>query len=138
LTTLTYPATPLYGFPACSVAFDPDAHRYAVQTPIGDFRHPSVTTILKVLGKGDALVDWGARTALERVKELAKAEPGPITKDALEGICSLAEASWRQTRTEAASIGTCVHEALQMALEGKPWDYPLTCQPGWGKLPGER
>lgn len=117
--------TPLVGFPSCTVAFNPLAHRYVVSTPIGAFEHPSVTSILKALGgKGDALLDWAARQSLGRLQDIV-GDASLSPKD-LAQACQLAERSWRDARQTAADIGSAVHAALEAFLSGQePTPAPM-------------
>jgi hypothetical protein len=82
---------------------------------------PSVSTILQIVAK-PGLVAWGRRTALEKVRELL-----------MEGLdidvaLTLAEVEPERVRDGAAQRGGLVHEAIALALAGKP--YPLEWE-GW-------
>lgn len=70
---------------------------------------PSVTTVLGLLDKGDALLQWAANCALAYVREHAVAED-------FESVLHLARTNWREARDEAADIGKEIHELIKVYI----------------------
>lgn len=77
---------------------------------IDGIEYPSVTTVLGVLSKGDALLGWAAKCASQYVLETAG-------KVGLEKACELAAFQWREAREEAADIGTEIHELIHKYIK---------------------
>lgn len=71
---------------------------------------PSVTTILNVLGKGDALLGWAAKCAANYIRDNA----GTV---GLKVACDLASVKWREARDEAADIGTEIHNLIHKYIK---------------------
>jgi hypothetical protein len=86
---------------------------------IGGLTLPSVSTILQVIAR-PGLATWGRRTALGKVRELLGEGLS------VEAALSLAEVEPERQRDLAAQRGGLAHEAIALALAGKP--YP----PEWG------
>lgn len=72
--------------------------------------YPSVTTILGVLSKGDALLGWAAKCAVAYVRDNHAAV-------GVETALKLAEFSWREARDEAADIGTEIHNLIHKYIK---------------------
>lgn len=70
---------------------------------------PSVTTVLGLLDKGDALLQWGVNCAIAYVREHAVAED-------FESVLHLAKTNWREAREEAADIGKEIHELIKVYI----------------------
>lgn len=70
---------------------------------------PSVTTVLGLLDKGDALLQWAVNCALAYVREHA------VTED-FESVLHLARTNWREARDEAADIGKEIHELIKVYI----------------------
>lgn len=77
---------------------------------IEGIEYPSVTTILGVLSKGDALLGWAAKCAVQYVREHAG-------KVGLEKALELAAFQWRDARDEAADIGTEIHDLIHKYIK---------------------
>jgi hypothetical protein len=75
---------------------------------------PSVSTVLRVIAKPN-LVSWARRTTLTVVRELL--EEGLSVETAL----ALAEVEPERQRDAAAQRGGLAHEAIALALVGKPY-----------------
>ena len=84
---------------------------------------PSVSSILAVIARPN-LAAWARRTVLEAVRQLLGEG---LSVDA---ALSLAELEPERVRGAAAERGGLVHEAIALALAGKP--YPLEWEP-WVK-----
>lgn len=76
-----------------------------------------VTTILKVVGKGDALVQWSANKAIEHIeKNIGYAE----NSEDIHKLCEEAKYAWKTSRDTAGDFGTNVHKAIEeWVKEGK-------------------
>lgn len=117
--------TEIYGGRA-KVVFNAAAHTYKVVVGDAVYRHPSVTTVLKVLNKGDALINWAANQTADRILFLGMQMGPDVSLDAtgLAGLVGMARETWRETREDAATIGSHVHDILAHELLGEKWEYP--------------
>jgi hypothetical protein len=110
-----------------SVTFNQKAkhgQRYTIERADGTTAFlPSVTEILNVIGKGDALVNWAANQERDAVVEAAaglyediKALPRPIERmtfvASLQGRIGKVKA-WRRELDKAAEIGTNAHKLIE-------------------------
>lgn len=77
---------------------------------IDGIEFPSVTTVIGILGKGDALLGWAAKCAVAYVRD-------NIEKMGLETTLKLAEFQWREAREEAADIGTEIHTLIHKYIK---------------------
>lgn len=98
------------------VDFEPVKHTYAVHTATGveSFALPSVTKILGVIDKSEALTWWAFTRTVEAM--VAMNNDGVFFSTAEEAVMYLADKKVRpiDLRDEAATRGTNVHEALTM------------------------
>ena len=110
------------------------AHRYTYE----GVQYPSVTSILKVMGKSDALMSWAARQTAEAAVDMFTDGLGSITildgttytdksslaklldtvgrEGAIKALTS--RSSWK--RDEAAHLGTEVHNLADLVVRGQP------------------
>src|SRR5690348_2093067 len=81
-----------------------------------DFRPvPSITTILKVIGKGDALTQWAANCAADYIRECVA--PGErLDEIAINALADGARFAFRRKSKEACDIGTLVHKWIEAYL----------------------
>lgn len=77
---------------------------------IEGIEYPSVTTILGVLSKGDALLGWAAKCAVQYVRENHAAS-------GLENALKFAEFKWKEARDEAADIGSEIHDLIHKYIK---------------------
>jgi hypothetical protein len=77
---------------------------------IDGIEYPSVTTVLDVLGKGDALLTWAVKCALQFVSENLSSM-GP------EACIGAAHAQWRTVRDEALDIGSEIHQLIHKYIK---------------------
>ncbi|MDE2098421.1 MAG: hypothetical protein KGL39_14305 [Patescibacteria group bacterium] len=76
---------------------------------------PSITTILKVIGKGDALTQWAANCAADYVRETLK--PGaPLDEIGISALADGARFAFRRASKKACDIGTLVHRWVESYL----------------------
>jgi hypothetical protein len=98
-------------------------YTYAGQT------YPGVTTILKVIDKSDALMNWAARQTAEAAIGLALEHSEGIVGTALDKLLATvgnegtvkaltARSGWK--RDEAAQLGTDVHALADRVAHGEP------------------
>jgi hypothetical protein len=78
---------------------------------IDGIEYPSVTTILGVLDKGEALLGWAVKCAIEYVRKNLQ------HMDHLDSVLGLARAEWRNAREEAADIGTEIHDLIHKYIK---------------------
>lgn len=83
-----------------SLAFNPTSHRYMVN---GQYKH-GVTTMLKLLDKGDSLLQWASNMAVEAM--LAGLDPMD------------AKYAYRKKRDDAGDIGKIVHDWIENHVAG--------------------
>lgn len=107
---------------AVVVDFEPVKHTYTVHTAGGieSFELPSVTKILGVIDKSEALTWWAFRKTVEGM--VAMNNDGITFTTADEAEVYLATQNLRpiDLRDAAAGRGTNVHEALTMYAEDRP------------------
>lgn len=92
-------------------------HRYTYE----GVTYPGVTSILKVLDKSDALMNWAARQTAEAAVNLAGPDMDKLLmtvgkEGAIKALTS--RSSWQ--RDEAASLGTEVHRLADLVVNGLP------------------
>ena len=114
--------TVVYGGRA-TVEFDPRYHRYLVTVP-GVCDHlfqPSVTSILKMKDKSEALVKWSvncfeakAKAYLNQIKD-----ESVLTKELVTAIIESSKENYKDVKEEAADIGTAVHAALEATIKSR-------------------
>jgi len=80
---------------------------------------PSVTTILKVVSKGDALTWWAVNQTVDYFRSQLQ---GEISSETLEEIFKAAKFAWKAKKEEAAGIGTIAHQWLEKHLRGETPD----------------
>lgn len=76
-----------------------------------------VTTILQVISKGDALVQWSANKACEYLKE--NAEKNGSVYAVREEQFEEARYAWKNSRDTAGTFGTTVHKAVENFIKGE-------------------
>ncbi len=79
--------------------------------PIDGIEYPSVTTILGILGKGDALLGWAVKCALNYIRANMSDETD------LESVLHNAAIEWKNARDEAADIGTEIHTLIHKYIK---------------------
>ena len=84
-----------------TLAFNPTAHRYMVN---GQYK-PGVTTMLKLLDKGESLIQWASNCAVEAM----------IAGDAPE----VAKYAYRKKRDDAGDVGKRVHAWIEAHTSGE-------------------
>ncbi len=88
---------------------------------------PSVTTILEILDKSDALIPWAVRCAVEYVRENMSDESD------LESVLQKAVFEWRSVKDKAADIGTQIHDAIEQWIK---YGTKLTSHPSPNVMQG--
>jgi hypothetical protein len=107
--------TSVYGGRA-AITFHEARHYYTVKVPgiVDKLYQPSVTGIIGMMDKSGALVPWAVGQMATRIKELTPA--GSTDKEVFLGVVDAAQETWRQTKNEAADIGSLVHRVLEQEL----------------------
>lgn len=102
----------------CKVVFYPNSHRYTVNgKPTGG----SVTGIIGMYDKSDALVGWAVELAVNFLKDLYSDKKQFAEEDFLD-----AEDQHTIKKTEAANIGTEVHDWIEKYIKGEKPEIPET------------
>lgn len=78
---------------------------------IDGIEFPSVTTILGVLGKGDALLGWAVKCATKYIRDNMNDDSD------LDSVLRNAEIEWKSVREEAADIGTEIHQLIHKYIQ---------------------
>lgn len=115
--------TKIYGGRA-TVTFDSFRHTYKVTVPgrCVDLFQPSVTSILKMKDKSDALVNWAVGCYQDRAKSLLDeivADDGRVFHGAALAALDNAKDSWRQVKDATANIGSLVHRVLEQEIKAR-------------------
>lgn len=97
----------------CKVQFYPNSHRYVVN---GKPTSGSVTGILGMYDKSDQLVPWAVEVAVNYLRE----KKGNLTEDDFFD----AEEQHTIKKTEAANIGTEVHDWIEKFIKGEKPEMP--------------
>lgn len=84
-------------------------------------RLTSVTTVLGIVSKGDAIPQWAVNQAIEYIRENLK---GELTSEDVDLILHGAKLRWRSVRQEAADIGTQAHNWIERYLKGENPEWP--------------
>jgi len=79
---------------------------------IDGVEYPSVTTILSVLNKGDALLGWAVKCATNHVRLGLKNGNADM-----ETLLLSAETEWKFVRDEAGDIGTEIHTLIHRYIQ---------------------
>jgi len=100
---------------------------------IGDdetFR-PGVTTVLGVLNK-PALIPWAVKSASDNIKDylLKNALDKPLTKEEVEKACEEGKNIYKKKASEAADVGSRVHQAIDSIIKGEKKDIPEDIRSG--------
>jgi hypothetical protein len=84
--------------------------------------YPSVTTVLGLLGKGDALCYWSAKCAVDYIKDhlVEATESGDIHR--VHEVMENAVKAFKTVSADACSIGSEVHHAIESWVKDKK-DY---------------
>lgn len=113
--------TVVYGGRA-TVEFDPRYHRYLVTVPGVCERlfQPSVTSILKMKDKSDALVTWAVGCFEAKAKEhIASIKGDELDRELVIAVIEQSKNTWRSVKEQTADIGTAVHAALEQEIKAR-------------------
>jgi hypothetical protein len=87
-----------------------------------------VTTVIGKLDKSGALVPWAVNEMAQRIKVLLR-DGQTWDRESLEALISVAKDTWRQSKQEAADIGSLAHRVLEEKLHGREPKLPITADP---------
>lgn len=106
--------TQVYGGRA-AITFHEAKHYYTVSVPgiVENLYQPSVTTILGMKDKSNALLPWAVGAMADQVMAIA---PELLTKELLGKLLNLAKSTYREKTKAAGDIGTVVHRALEQEM----------------------
>ena len=76
-------------------------------------QYPSVTTVIGILGNGDALLGWAVKCATKYIHDHIKSDSDTPIKTVL----ALAEVEWRSVRDEAGDIGSEIHSIIHKYIK---------------------
>lgn len=112
--------TSVYGGRA-SVEFEARRHRYLVTVPgvCDKLFQPSVTSILKMKDKSDALVTWAVGCFESKAKEYLEQVEDTVSKDLVLAILEQSKTNYRKVKEDAADIGSVVHSALEQEIKAR-------------------
>ena len=81
---------------------------------ISGVEYPSVTTILSLLDKGDAITNWAVKQATKFIRDnRGNREQYPD----LDSLLGAAETEWRGAKEEAADIGSEIHGIIERYIQ---------------------
>lgn len=120
--------TTVYGGRA-TIAFEEGKHLYYVNVPDAGIKRlyqPSVTSILKMKDKSEALIGWAVNAMHDSTLAMLKDVPSPVDKRIFEACLDAAKDNYRRIKKEAADIGSLVHRVLEQVLKYRAGlcDYP--------------
>lgn len=69
----------------------------------------SVTTVLGMLDKSEALLPWAAKQTIDCIRKMVVEDP----EADFESILQYAKGNWREVRDEAADIGSEIHDLIK-------------------------
>lgn len=83
---------------------------------------PSVTTVLDTLSKGEALINWAVKQALDYVR-LKRKDYADI-----EALLTDASANWRSVKDAAMDAGSETHRMIEAHVKGQeiPWQQAVS------------
>lgn len=102
----------------CKVKFYPNSHRYVVN---GKPTSGSVTGIIGMYDKSGALVPWAVELSVNYLRETLLAKKELLEEDFFD-----AEEQHTIRKTEAATIGSHVHEWIEAYIKGQKPEMPET------------
>jgi hypothetical protein len=109
--------TKVYGGRA-EIKFHELKHYYTVKvhgTEHTKLYQPSVTTVLGMKDKSNALIPWAVNAMKERTLRLL-GDYETLTRPALEAVLDAAQDSYRKKTQDACDVGTVVHRVLEQEL----------------------
>jgi hypothetical protein len=95
--------------------FDSRKHSYTVIDNGNEIVVPSVTKILGVISKGDALIQWAANQVVACVKEKISVEE-VYSGDYIHEVSDECKYAFKRKKQEAADIGTEAHSRIEQKL----------------------
>lgn len=113
--------TSVYGDRA-SIIFEEGKHLYYVNVPDAGIKRlyqPSVTSILKMKDKSEALITWAVNAMHDCTLNMLTDVPSPVDKRVFEACLDAAKDNYRKVKKEAADIGSLVHRVLEMELKAR-------------------
>jgi len=117
--------------PLYEVKLIADGRQHFYQIGQDEKLYPGVTTVLSVINK-PALVQWASNMACQNIREylMDNALDKPLTKDQVEKACLEGKNIYKKKASEAADVGTRVHQAIDSIIKGEKKDIPEDIQPG--------
>lgn len=113
--------TSVYGGRA-TIAFEEGRHLYYVNVPDAGIKRlyqPSVTSILKMKDKSEALITWAVNAMHDCALGMLAPVPSPIDRRIIEASLDAAKDNYRKVKKEAADIGSLVHRVLEQELKAR-------------------
>jgi hypothetical protein len=113
------------------ITFNEAKHFYTVTCPAvfkDKLYQPSVTSVIGMKDKSNALVPWAVDQFAERMTKLA-ATGDTWDRDSLIAIVDVAKDTWRKSKQEAADIGSVCHRVFEAKLQGEDPKLPLVIDP---------
>ena len=113
--------TPVYGGRA-TITFEEGRHLYYVNVPDAGIKRlyqPSVTSVLKMKDKSEALITWAVNAMHDCTLSMLNDVPSPVDKRIVEACLDAAKDNYRKVKKEAAEIGSLVHRVLEQELKAR-------------------
>lgn len=104
--------------------FDKTSHSYYLIKDGKQIEVPSVTTILGVIDKSAPLIIWATRCMSDYILQSETMRPDNdgmivVTKEGLKSLLDRAKIDYRSVKTDAADVGTQVHNYIEDFIHGK-------------------
>lgn len=110
--------TSVYGGRA-EIHFHEAKHYYTVTVPgiVDRLFQPSVSSVLNMKDKSNALMPWAVASMVEQTVELLKTAPDPVSHGLLVKLLALAKDTYRAKSKSACDVGTAVHQVLEIRIK---------------------
>lgn len=117
--------------PLYSVKLIADGKSHFYQIGDDETWYPGVTTVLSVLNK-PALIPWAVKMCSENIKDYLTehAINRILTPGEIEKACEAGKNIYKKKASEAADIGTRVHQAIDSIIKGEKKDIPEDIRAG--------
>lgn len=94
-------------------------HPFRLGSDDKPLQSPSVTTVLKLVDKGDAIVQWAVNQTVDWIAE----NQSLIYTKSPESVRQWGKYRWKDARDIRAEVGTGIHETIE-AIHTGSWNFP--------------
>src|SRR6185295_72240 len=117
--------------PLYEVKLIADGKNHFYQLEGDETYHPGATTVLGVLNK-PALIPWAVKACSDNIRDylIENALDKSLTKEEIEKACLEGKNIYKKKSSEAADMGSRVHQAIDRIIKGDKVDIPEDIKPG--------